>query len=86
MKQRPNAAIGGGQIGLWLMRDVIVAADGGKCSNCLGTAGLAPSKDAMLYWAKKNLDVEARGAQTTWCAFDAQQQATTGARYEALHC
>ncbi len=35
MKQRLNTAIGGGQIGLWLMRDVIVAADGGKCSNRL---------------------------------------------------
>jgi hypothetical protein len=32
MKQRPNAAIVGGQMGFWLMRDVIVAADGGKCS------------------------------------------------------
>jgi hypothetical protein len=77
MKQQPNAAIGGGQMGLWLIRDVIVAADGGKCSNRLGTAGLAPSKDAMLFWATKSLDVDARGAQT-WCAFDAQREATTG--------
>lgn len=41
------------------MRDVIVAADGGKCSNRLGNAGLAPSGDAMLCWAIKNLDVDA---------------------------
>jgi hypothetical protein len=59
MKQRPNAAIGGGQMGLCLVRDVIVAVNGGKCSYRLGTAGLAPSKDAMLFWVMKTLDVDA---------------------------